>query len=358
MAEDSDKDSKTEDPTDKKITDALDKGNTAFSKEITTAASVLALLMATWFFVPHIVGELSQSLRLLLGNISDLPMHTPEDASSVIFMIVKEAGKAIAPLLLILMAFGFVAAISQNMPRFIGNRIQPKFSRISLAGGLKKLFGKQGMREFVKSIFKFSAAGLIAFLAFLSQQDLILNSMHVEAGQIPFGIRIIFMQILMGLLLMTVVLATVDFVWVKKDWFDDLKMTHQEVKDETKQSEGDPTLKAKARSLARDRARSRMMGEVQNASLVIANPTHFSVAMRYDPKVDAVPKILAKGQDLIALKIREIAEENDIPVYEDVPLARALYKIVQVEGDLPVEFYAPVAAVIKALGKKIPGMVQ
>ncbi|MFK5980426.1 MAG: flagellar type III secretion system protein FlhB [Rhizobiaceae bacterium] len=358
MSDDSDKDSKSEDPTEKKLSEALEKGNTAASQEITTAASILALLMATWFFIPTIIEDLSGSLHLIFGNIGDLPLSSAEDARSVIFLLMLEAGKAIAPLLVILMVFGFVASISQNMPRLVINRIQPKLNRISLTKGLTKLFGKQGVRNFGKSLFKFSAAGTIAFLAFLSEADLIMNSMLSEGWLIPYGIRKIFLEILGGILLMTVVLGTMDYVWVKKDWFDDLKMTHQEVKDENKQSQVDPALKARQRSVAQDRARYKMMGQVPDATLVIANPTHFSIAMRYDPTRDAVPKILAKGQDIIALKIRGIAEENDIPIYEDVPLARALYKIVQVDGDLPVEFYAPVAAVIKALGTKTPGMAQ
>lgn len=357
MSDDNDKDSKSEDPTEKKLSEALEKGNTASSQEITTAASILALLMATWFLVPTIIKDLSGSLYLIFGNIGDLPLSSAEDAHNIIFLLLMEAGKAIAPLLIILMLFGFIASVSQNMPQLVINRIQPKLNRISLTKGLNKLFGKQGVRNFGKSLFKFSAAGTIAFLAFLSEADLIMNSMLSEGWLIPYGIRKIFLEILGGILLMTVVLGVMDYVWVKKDWFDDLKMTHQEVKDENKQSQVDPALKARQRSVAQDRARYKMMGQVEDATLVIANPTHFSIAMRYDPKKDAVPKILAKGQDIIALKIRGIAEEKGIPVYEDVPLARALYKVVQVDGDLPVEFYAPVAAVIKALGKKIPGMV-
>jgi len=150
---------------------------------------------------------------------------------------------------------------------------------------------------------------------------------------------------------MAIALGVVDFIWVKKDWIDDLRMTHQEVKDEMKQSEGDPTLKMRARSVARNRARHRMIGQVSEATLVIVNPTHYSIAMRYDPDQDPAPKILAKGQDIIALKIREIAEDNGIPVIEDRKLARAMYKEVDVDTILPIEFYMPVASIIKALNK-------
>ena len=147
-------------------------------------------------------------------------------------------------------------------------------------------------------------------------------------------------------------LGIVDLIWVRREWYNDLKMTHQEVKDERKQSEGDPQVKMRVNSLARDRARRRMIDQVDQATLVVANPTHFAVAMRYNPATDNAPVVLAKGQDLIALKIRERAETNDIPVIEDKPLARSLYKAANIDKEIPAEFYVPIAKLIRILSEE------
>ena len=143
------------------------------------------------------------------------------------------------------------------------------------------------------------------------------------------------MQVAFGLVLLISILGLVDFVWTRREWFNKLKMTHQEVKDERKQSEGDPIVKMRSQSLARDRARNKMISRVPEATLVIANPTHFSIALRYRPETDAAPFVLAKGQDLIALKIRALAEESDIPIIEDKPLARSMYKVCNIDQENP-----------------------
>jgi flagellar biosynthetic protein FlhB len=144
-------------------------------------------------------------------------------------------------------------------------------------------------------------------------------------------------------------IAGIDLVWSRFHWRQDLKMTKQEVKDELKQSEGDPIIKSRLRSLARDRARRRMMTAVPRATLVIANPTHYSIALRYVREENSAPVVLAKGQDLVALKIREIAEANNIPVFEDVALARSMYKQVSVDSVIPQQFYQAVAELIRVV---------
>ncbi len=154
-------------------------------------------------------------------------------------------------------------------------------------------------------------------------------------------------------------IAGVDLVWSRFHWRQDLRMTKQEVKDELKQSEGDPIVKSRLRSLARDRARRRMMTAVPRATLVIANPTHYSIALKYVRDEDSAPIVLAKGQDLVALKIREIAEANNIPVFEDVALARSMYKQVSVDSVIPQQFYQAVAELIRVVyAKKAKRKVQ
>jgi len=155
------------------------------------------------------------------------------------------------------------------------------------------------------------------------------------------------MRLVSAIAIATIVLVAADLLWARFKWHSDLKMTKQEVKEEYKQMEGDPMVKARMRSLARDRARNRMMGAVPRATLVIANPTHLAIALKYVRDEDAAPMVLAKGQDLVALKIREIAEANGIPVFEDVALARSMYKQVSVDSMIPAQFYQAVAELVR-----------
>lgn len=354
MSEDTEKDSKSELPTDTKISNALEKGNVPFSREITNAASLLAMVIVAYLFIPSMVTELGSVLKSIFANIDSWPLDDPADAAKLQNLLGAKIFVSLAPVILPLVLFGLVSSLSQNVPRLVGDRIRPKLEKISLPKGLKRLLGPQGVREFGKALFKFTAAAIIATIVALSQTEFVISRIMVDTATIPVIIYDLYLQVLTGLALMMIILGIIDYILVKREWFNGLKMTPQEVKDERKQTEGDPMIKMRTRSIAQDRARRRMISEVAGATLVIANPTHFAVAMRYDPKIDKVPLILAKGQDRIALKIREIAEENQIPVTEDPPLARALYKVAQVDTEIPLEFYLPIARIIRALSE--PGV--
>jgi flagellar biosynthetic protein FlhB len=173
--------------------------------------------------------------------------------------------------------------------------------------------------------------------------------MLTQTPDFTLVIRDMAINILISIVVVMALIAGVDLVWSRFHWRQDLRMTKQEVKDELKQSEGDPIVKSRLRSLARDRARRRMMTAVPRATLVIANPTHYSIALKYARDEDSAPVVLAKGQDLVALKIREIAEANNIPVFEDVALARSMYKQVSVDSVIPQQFYQAVAELIRVV---------
>jgi flagellar biosynthesis protein FlhB len=181
------------------------------------------------------------------------------------------------------------------------------------------------------------------------------NAMFGDPSALPETIRVISIRLLAGVSVATVVLVGADLVWSRMHWEHELRMTKQEVKDEHKQAEGDPIQKARRLSLARARSRKRMMAAVPTATVVVANPTHFAVAMRYRRNEDAAPVVVAKGKDLVALKIREIAEANEVPVVEDKPLARSLHDAVEVDRMIPPEFYRAVAELLHFLqSKKTP----
>ena len=352
MSDDQDKDSKSEDPTEKKINDALEEGNVPVSRELSNVTSLFALGIIGYFYLPQFTVDMATILKGLIANSHDWPLGTGEDASNIIMSIGPKIMISLLPIVSILMIMGLLSAIVQNRPRVVLKRIHPKMQNVSLKKGLSKLFGKNGAKDFAKSILKFGSAGTIGMLVFLYQSEYVLSLVLVDSIKIPGNIHGLFLQVTFGLAVTLVTLGVADLIWARQEWFENQKMSHQDIKDERKQSEGDQIVKQRSISLARDRARKRMIDQVNQATLVIANPTHFAVAMRYDPSQDTVPMVLAKGQDLIALKIRSMAEEQEIPVIEDKPLARSLYKVVQIDKEIPPEFYVPIAKIIRLLAEK------
>jgi len=192
------------------------------------------------------------------------------------------------------------------------------------------------------------------FIALYSSPEELLNGMFQDPQSFGKTTSGLIEKLLLAVCLAMTIVACADLFWSRYSWVENLRMSKKEVKDEMKQAEGDPILKARMRSIARDRSRQRMMEAVPTATLIIANPTHISIALRFDKQRDDAPIVVAKGQDLIALKIREIAKENDVPIFERIELARALNKVVQVDQIIPPDFYAAVAELINVIYKRTP----
>jgi flagellar biosynthetic protein FlhB len=257
-----------------------------------------------------------------------------------------EAARLLVPVILVLAVFGILASGLQNSPRLVFERIRPQLSRISLAAGWKRIFGAQGQVEFLKALLKLLGVSVLGFtLAGATQHDIV-KVLFMEPSALPGTILGSAMRMVSALAVAAVVLVAADLVWSRVFWQRELRMTRHEVKEEMKQVDGDPLVKARLRSLARDRLRKRMMAAVPRATVVIANPTHFAVALRYVREEGGAPLVVAKGQDLIALKIREIAQQHSIPIVENKPLARSLYKAVEVDRMIPPEFYKAVAEIV------------
>jgi len=344
---DTDKESKTEEATEKKIRDTIEKGKLPHSKETAILASFLAILVFTLFYAKDGMVGLGVFLSVFMEKPEAWPMDTAADVITLYRSVLFEIGRAVASLLVLLIVAAIGASVFQNVPQFVGERITPQLSRISLAQGWKRLFGAQGLVEFLKSLAKLGFA--MAVLAFTLSEDhrRLLAGMITNPWEFGLVIRSIAVDILLAIVFVMGAIAAFDLVWSRFRWKSDMRMTKQEVKDELKQSEGDPIVKSRIRSVARDRARRRMMTAVPRATLVIANPTHYSIALRYVREEDAAPVVLAKGQDLVALKIREIAAEHNIPIFEDVALARSMYKQVSVDSVIPSQFYQAVAELVR-----------
>ncbi len=349
MADDVDKESKTEEATEKKIRDTIEKGQLPSSRETGILASFVAILIFVVFFAGGSIVELGSFLSMFLEKPDAWTISTATDVVALSRLVTVEISKAVASLLVLLVVAGIGSSVLQNMPQFVGERIRPQASRISLAKGWKRMFGQQGMVEFLKSLGKLGfVVGVLSFVLSDSLRQF-LSGMLTQTTDYVIVMRGMAIEIVVSIVLVMGLIAVADLVWSRFHWRQDLRMTKQEVKDEMKQSEGDPIVKSRLRSLARDRARRRMMTDVPRATLVIANPTHYAIALRYVREENSAPVVLAKGTDLVALKIREIAEANNVPVFEDVALARSMYKQVSVDSVIPQQFYQAVAELIRVV---------
>jgi flagellar biosynthetic protein FlhB len=352
MSDAPDRESKTEDPTEKKINDSLDKGQVPHSREATTLASMLAILIAAVFFVSDSGGSLRLTLESFIDRPESFLISTGADASTIILVVAMEAGKFLAPILVLFAIAGIAGSMLQHQTQFVADRIEPKLERISIVKGWSRIFGLQGQVEFLKSLFKLSIVAGAGYIALKSSYKDIFDALFMEPTAVLKLMQDLCVRFLSAVVAATAVLVAADLAWSRFSWFRDLRMTKQEVKDEHKQVEGDPLVKMRLRSLQRDRSRRRMIAAVPKATLIVANPTHYSVALRYVREEGGAPVVVAKGKDLIALKIRAIAEENGIPIYEDRSLARSLYASVEVDKMIPPEFYKAVAGIILFLAQR------
>ena len=355
MAGDVEHEDKTEEPTEKRLHDAVEKGQTAFSREAPLFASLSATLVAFVFILPGRAATLFAGLVGILDDPAGWRIARGEDALALAGPLVSAAADFLWPVVALLAAAGVVASVAQAAPRIVPDRIMPDFSRISLRGGWRRIFGARGLVEFAKSLIKVGAVGSVAGMTLVGQRVVLLTAMDGDPGTLPERIVSLAVRTVAAVLVATLAVASADLVWSRILWRRDHRMTKYEVKEELRLAEGDRMVKARLRSLRLDRSRKRMLSAVPRATMVVVNPTHFAVAMRYVRAEGGAPIVLAKGVDLIALKIRAIAEAHDIPVVEDKPLARSLYAAVEVERPIPAEFYRAVAEIVHLIQKRKNG---
>jgi flagellar biosynthetic protein FlhB len=340
-----DQESKTEEPTEKKVRDSLEQGKIPVSREASVFATMAALMVIQAFLIGQGVQRLTPTLRNLLDDPEGYPIGTAADATNLLTVVGLEALRFLVPLVVILVVFSLASSLLQNVPRLVLDRIKPELSRISPVQGWSRMFGMKGFVEFGKSVFKLTAVGVVVVFVLRSSEARAFEAMYTDPVALPEMILTIAMRIVSAICIATIVLVAIDLAWARFSWRRELRMTKQEIKDEHKQSEGDPHIKGKIRQLRHQRMRKRMMAAVPKASVIITNPTHYAVALSYERGMTA-PICVAKGVDAIALKIREIAGVHDIPIVENVPLARALYAVVKIDEEIPVEHYHAVAEII------------
>ncbi|MCR4584470.1 MAG: flagellar biosynthesis protein FlhB [Lachnospiraceae bacterium] len=347
---------KTEEPTSKKLEDARKEGQVAKSTEFASSLTLLAffLLLRIWMTV------LSGQLRELFGGFynrfhyfADMPSYEDrhgEYASLAGFALLR-VFIMIAPFLLAGFVICFVADLVQVKWKPTSKPLKPKFSKLNPINGFKRIFSLQKLVELLKSIVKIAIVVIVVYNQLKDKWPLIfkLYDMPLLQGVMVAGKLLIDTGFLISLIFLVVAFA--DFAFQKWKFHEDMKMTKQEVKEEYKSTEGDPQIKSKIKSKMMEASRRRMMQSVPQADVVITNPTHYAVALRYDKEIAPAPYVVAKGVDLLAQRIKEIAREHDIQIMENKPLARALYSNVELGEQIPEELYVAVAEVLAAVYK-------
>src|ERR1700730_7987518 len=343
MADENDTADKTEDPTQKRLDDAHDRGDVAKSQEINTwfVISGGTLVLSTF---SGSIGGIVTPLRNLVANSWMIQADGPglmALAQNLEYFLIAALG---VPLLMLALA-AIAGNIVQHRLVWSAESLKPKFSKISPAAGAKRVFGKQAAANFAKGLFKVIALGTVMTMILWPERLRLESMLRFDPSAILGVTTNLTIHLLGAVVAMLAVVAIADYFFQYRTWFERQKMSLQEMKQEFKQSEGDPHIKGRLRQLRHARMKKRMMTAVPKASVIITNPTHYAVALSYERGMTA-PICVAKGVDLIARKIREVATEHDIPIVENVPLARALYATVEIDAEIPVEHYHAVAEII------------
>ncbi len=341
---------KTEDPTPKKLEESRKRGQVALSREVNNWVMIFAgtLLVATFF--GSTMGQLTELMRVYIAQAHALP-QMPGGIGVVLGQGTKEVLFALSLPFLFLMIAAFLAPFLQIGPLFAPHVIKPDWSKVSIIKGFGRLFSLRSIVELVKGILKISAVGFIAVLIVYPYFDKFEHMIDMPVIAAMAELKYLFIKMMMGVLVLLMVVAAIDLIYQRYEYYKKMRMSRQEIKDEYKQSEGDPHVKAKLRHLRMERARQRMMQEVPKADVVITNPTHYSIALKYNPDEMPAPVVIAKGIDEVALRIREVAKEHDIVLYENKPLARALYDVAEIDEMIPTEHFKAVAEIISYVFK-------
>lgn len=341
---------KTEEPTPKKKKDARKQGNIAKSAEVNKAMTFIAILVVIYMMSGSIISELQGFIVNILSGDFSMTMND-NTIRILMFKVMMSFMKIVLPISLIIMVFGILGSLIQTGLFFSMESLKPKFSKLNPLTGLKNMFSMKAIVNLIKSMV------VICIMIYLGYSFMSKNFEGIiKSGDIylPYMFNIVLdliKSILTSITLAVAVVAALDYGYEKFSHKKGLKMTKQEVKEEYKQMEGDPHIKGKIKQKQRQMANQRMMQAVPSSTVIVTNPTHISIAIRYEQGKDTTPIVVAKGVDEVAFRIREIAKSHDIPIIENVPLARLIYKEVDIDQEIPEEMYKAVAEVLVAVYK-------
>jgi flagellar biosynthetic protein FlhB len=351
---------RTEEPSAKKLADAKAKGDFAKTPDLPALASLTAVAAVLAMAGGGLARNMAVQLRPFLASPDALSLRGDAGAA-----ILHQAMMAAAPLMAAIMAAACAAGVAGNLVQsgwiFTTKKLMPDFSRLSPARGVKRLVSIDSLMQSLKSIVKVAMTAGVAWWVLRPHWDQLRGLAALDPGlMLPF-VADILRRVVFAVAALLLLIAGADWFWQRSRFMKRMKMTKEEVKEEFKQADGDPLIKGKLRQMRHDRARRRMMQAVPTATVVVMNPTHYAVALKYDQGENPAPLCVAKGLDTLALKIREVAEAAGVPIIEDPPLARALYASVEIDDIIPPAHYEAVAKVIGFImnaGQRIVGRVR
>lgn len=336
---------KTEQATPKKKEDARKKGQVARSTELSSVAILAASLLALWGLGGFMRSRLEEIMLYSFVGIFDVEL----DALSIqshIHRWMFDFVILLCPLFLFLAITAVAVNVAQVGILLSTTSLEPKANRISPMSGIKRIFSAKGMVELAKGLFKIAIIAVVVYKTLLSETETMRSMFDMDVAKIFSLSGDLILSLGFRIVMLLLILAIIDYAFQRFDYEKNLRMTHQEVKQELKQQEGDPLIRSRIRSLQREMSQRRMMDDVGSADVVVTNPTHVAVALRYDPATMPAPLVVAKGQRLMAQRIKDLARESKIPLVENKPLARTLYKAVQVGDQIPDELFRATAEVL------------
>lgn len=351
MAEEEDDSGKTEEPTQHKLDEARKHGEVVSSRELNHWFMFLAAALFLFLMAGPVSSSLTLGLRTYIADAHTLPADTGAALGQAMQQGLWLTLKALALPFLLFVVAAAAGTLLQIGPLWAPDHLMPKLERISILQGISRLFSRRSLLEFIKGLLKISVvAVLVMWLVWPALPGL----EHLMDAPVPVMLAELVglsLRVLMGAVGLMLVISLLDYLAQRLLFLQKMRMSRTELKEEYKQSEGDPQIKQRIRQIRMERARRRMMAEVPKADVVVTNPEHYAVALKYDPLVNAAPIVVAMGMDLIARKIKEIAKAHDVPIVENPPLARALYATADLEREIPAEHYRAVAEIISYVFK-------
>ncbi|ABS64184.1 flagellar biosynthetic protein FlhB [Parvibaculum lavamentivorans DS-1] len=341
---DQDDSEKTEEPTHRKLEEAHKKGDLVKSQEVSTWFVMIGGATAIALMAPSTASSLMGSLTVFLAQPETIPMDA-EHLRRIWLNVGSSAFMSMIGPLAVLVGAALVGHLIQHAPVFTAENMKPKLSKISPKEGLQRLFGPKSLMNLAKGILKLTIVGSVSVLIIWPERDRLALMMTWEIAQLLPLVQMLALKMFAGVIAVMTVVAALDYLFERMQWMKKQRMSIQEVKDEYKQMEGDPTVKAKLRQIRAERGRKRMMAAVPTATVIITNPTHYAVALKYEQGMGA-PVVVAKGVDAVAFRIREVGQEHEVPIIENPPLARALHATVDIDQEIQPEHYKAVAEVI------------
>jgi flagellar biosynthetic protein FlhB len=344
MADEPDSGDKTEDPTQKRLDEALKRGDVVKSQEVNTWFVIAGATLVLMGFAGGMGEGLTTTMRGLIANAHDIRVDGP--ALPMLFQkIGVEMLAAMALPFLILMLAAALGNVVQHRLVWSFDGIMPKFSKVSPLAGLKRLFSKQALANFAKGLVKLVLIGSVLTAMMWPERGRLEGLERTDPAAVLPLTQVLALKLMGAVVAMLAVVAGADYLFQYRQWFERQKMSLQEMKEEFRQTEGDPAIKGRMRQVRHTKQRRRMMAKVPKAAVIITNPTHYAIALEYERGMEA-PICVAKGVDAVALKIREIGEKHSVPIVESPPLARSLYATVEIDQEIPPEHYKAVAEVI------------